>query len=646
MKNRAVIVGLCLVASVAWSLPVTGAEMPSLTNLEPGELANLQEEVLVQYVFVGYDQSQVDPDAFLSDLPAEYRPVIRSRLFYDITEYLGITYTFDHEVTFADDAYEDSFFTALGALGTPAPLTQAQKKYNKQHHNVVRVRADNNVFIDAPSVEKWLIDNPPAGVDTERYTVFFVNWWDRDDFRFHVYTKFGEPEPSTGVDFGMSRSSRKIIAWGGTTPDDEETGLGSRGVNRVWFYDLSAGPEAWTNNWVVDQENLFGSDAVEYRMPPIWEYAADGFRNPGELAGDLSRVARYVAIDLLFTTSPLYPPALTPLRLPQSIGLDINTVNGWPEAGVDPSEAFQDLSLLLDELGELDHIPYTADIENIPFDGKAQQCFEGWAVLRPPELCYPSRTQYPAGANLFLHAALNRESLIDGTGADYEGVLMNYATGDAPTPLGYADDNRIDGTQSFVFSFVSPGIVEAGYGLTATQIHEFGHHLGMSHPHDGFDYEEFRDFGPGKDRFFAWSGDQTNSIMSYIDVNWDFSQFDRDNFDRVRTAAYLTNANAIAELVLASPDADAAAGELALADAEASSAETAFAGHDYPGAFAHGLAAYEHTLAAAALAGVTVTPGENGWVVLPPPPDGGEVIVKPGYAFVDTYRRIDRRALP
>lgn len=646
MKVRVLLVGLCIAALGAWMLPAAGAQESSLANLDPGELASLEEDVLVQYVFVGYEPEQVDEATFLSGLPGEYRPIVRSRLFYDIVEYLGITYTYQYDVTYADDAFEDAFFTALPTMGTPSHLTKWQNKYNQQRQNLVRVRADNNLFIDAPSVEKWLIDNAPAGVDTERNTVFFINWWGRDDFRFHVYTKFGEPDPDTGYDFGVNRASRKLIAWGGTTPDDEETGLGSRGVNRVWFYDLSAGPEAWTSNWVVDQEDLFGSPDVEYRMPPIWEYASNGYRDPSALAGDLSKVARYVAIDLLFTTSPSYPPALTPLRLPDSINLDINTVNGWPEPGVDPSEAYQTLPLLLDELGELDHVQYSADVEDFAYDGKARQCFEGWAVDRPREPCYPRRTQYPIGANLFLYAALNREALIDGAGADYEGVLLNYATADAATPLGYADDNWVDGTQSFVVNFVSPGIVEAGYGLTTTQIHEFGHHIGMSHPHDGFDYEDFRDFGPGRDLFFAWSGDQSNSIMSYIDVNWDFSQFDRDNFDRFRAAAYLTNANAIAQLVLASPDAGAAAGALAQADAQAGAAEAAFAAHEYLDAFNSARSAYLSTLDAAELANVTVTPGENGWVVLPPPADDALVDATPDYVFVDRYRRIDRRALP
>ena len=49
--------------------------------------------------------------------------------------------------------------------------------------------------------------------------------------------------------------------------------------------------------------------------------------------------------------------------------------------------------------------------------------------------------------------------------------------------MGFADDNYRDGTQSLVFSFISPEIVELalGYGLTTTMIHEVGHHIGLSH---------------------------------------------------------------------------------------------------------------------------------------------------------------------
>ena len=43
-------------------------------------------------------------------------------------------------------------------------------------------------------------------------------------------------------------------------------------------------------------------------------------------------------------------------------------------------------------------------------------------------------------------------------------------------------------------------------------------------------------------------------MMSYIDLNWDFSQFDRDNMNRFLAAAFACfNSNQIAADILADP---------------------------------------------------------------------------------------------
>ncbi len=47
-------------------------------------------------------------------------------------------------------------------------------------------------------------------------------------------------------------------------------------------------------------------------MPPIWEYGTtNAYRPFTDLSGDLAKVIRYVAIDMLFTPSPIYDPAAT-----------------------------------------------------------------------------------------------------------------------------------------------------------------------------------------------------------------------------------------------------------------------------------------------------------------------------------------------
>ncbi len=579
--------------------PATAAPASSFSHLNPGGQPRLTERVPVNVVFVGYEPAQVDRAEYLTGLARRYEPVVQSRLFYGITEKLGITYTYDYRVSYANTAYENRFFGELSRLARPAPRTDYQDRYNAQARNVLDV--GQNHAIDAPSVERWLAFNPPAGVDTRRNTVYLINWYGRSDFKFHVYTKTDEPDPDTGYNFGAERDNRKMIAWGGTTADDEENGLGR--TRRVWFHDLSAGPESWTANYDVTNADVDGDQVPDYRMPPTWEYVAGGYRSPAALAGDLSRITRYVALNLLMTTSPLYPVELPTPTPPRTIDIDSNTYEGWP--GVDASERYVTPALLLDELSELrwrNRLSY--DNQDLPFDARAEACYLGVLTGTP---CYPGQDLPPAFANLYLHSLENLPRTQDDAGrVDYELPMFNYAVGegvDAPF-LGYADDDYVDGDQTFVYNIVSPEIAAAGYGLTTTMIHEVGHHVGLHHPHDGYDSERNLLYGAGGEFFYAWVGDESNSMMSYIDVNWDFSQFDRDNSDRFLAAAYNEAANRLAAAVLADPDAHRASGELRAADALLGVATVAFAAHQYRAAYAAADLAYGRVVAAARRVGV------------------------------------------
>ena len=137
-------------------------------------------------------------------------------------------------------------------------------------------------------------------------------------------------------------------------------------------------------------------------------------------------MARYVGINLLFTSSPLYPPYLTPPDLPHSINIDSNTYEGIP--GVDASGQFIKPGLVVGELSELQRTSrFSYDNQDLPFTGKARQCYELWLEDVP---CYPE-LDYPAFANLFLSNALNLERTQDDAGrVDYELPNFNYATTD------------------------------------------------------------------------------------------------------------------------------------------------------------------------------------------------------------------------
>jgi len=616
MKHKALVLLVVVVLLSGPLLPMNTLAgppaPPALTTLEPGGFRDIAQDLRVNVVFVGYEPGSgpfnVDEAEFRSGLPSTYRPLYRYTMdsFYDLPPgFFGLTFNYtDYNVLFADSAFENAFFGYLGSIAKPKPLTSSQQDYNTQSARSLDVTS--NAWIDAPSVEQWLADNtgPLLGVDTAQYTVFFINWWGRPDFQFHVYTKTDEPDPDTDYNFGEVRGSRKMIAWGGTTPDDEESGLGS--LHRIWFYDLSAGPEYWTRNWDLDDADVNGDGALDYRMPPVWEYGnVTGYRPFNNLSGDLAKVLRYVAIDMLFTSSPGYKPAISPPELPRTIQVDLNVIQADPD--VDGSEWIQP-SLIAQELGELEPFnTVSVEISSIPFDSRLAQVFTCWGT---DSSCYGNRLYRDAWGDLLLYFSDHLIQFLEGD-ADYEVPFFafNLAEGMLDNGLlGYADDNWVDGTQSYVYGFDNPGYQELGYGFTTTVIHETGHHLGRPHPHDGYDYESNVDFGPRGDYYFAWSGDESNTIMSYIDLNWDFGQFDRDNMNRYMTAIYINESNAILEDIYSSPRAGEVASLLVSADDHAAQALLAYAAMDWAGAALKAQAAYGDVLAAADQIKVAVEP--------------------------------------
>ena len=166
----------------------------------------------------------------------------------------------------------------------------------------------------------------------------------------------------------------------------------------------------------------------------------------------------------------------------------------------------------------------------------------------------------------------------------------------------------MDGTQSYVFEFDTPEYRDLGYGFSTTTVHEFGHHIGMSHPHDGYDSGAGRRLRPAGDFYFVWSGDESNTIMHYLDLSTSFGEFDRDNMYRYLAAVYVNQTNALLPAIYKKPGVAKQASLLLAADARAGAALTAYAAMDYAGAAANAKLAYDKVIAAAARLKVPIEP--------------------------------------
>ena len=571
--KRRVVLTCVLIAVASSVVPASGQVF---AHLRPGKIASLRERVPVNVVFVGISAKRIEQPYFKASLPLAYRPVLRiASLLKHKPQPLGLSYTFDYRFHFASKAYDDAFFGYLKKSAADTPLTHWQERYNAQ---AGRVDIDKNHAIDAASVERWLATHPPKGIDTRRNTVFLIDWYGRKDFRHHVYTKAIEPDSSWGAPGAYSEPDRDVfVAWGGTAADDPEDGNGI--TRRLWFYDLSAGPDYWSGNWDVttmDPGPLNRPLDTSRRIPPSWEYAADGIRAPDRLTDDLAALTRYVAIDLLFTPSPLYPAITTPNGRPASIELDMNFYDtpGFESAAKGSApvmlRTFRNLAPWL---------RFSADTKPVDFTNADHlSCFAQWSTvyLASGPSCYQD-ARYTAEANLVLFHSRNRKQFFDG-GGDYEGGSFVYhVPGQAGPCYAYADDDRLTGAQSFVFAFLGAPC-EPDMGWSDLLIHEYGHHVGLSHPHDGYDSEEEKDFGPADNFAFVYAGTEVNSAMAYHSVNNEFSQFDADNMARWAAEGYVSSANMLAARLLA---AGVSARTLAKADDLVGAAAKALSAHRY-----------------------------------------------------------------
>jgi hypothetical protein len=600
-KRLFVLLNLVLVLSLVMVSPAAAKDFQR--GLQPGQQVTYEQKVPINIVFIGYPRNTIDKDEMLDVLPDSYAPIVRYPPFYGLQgRDMGLNFNFEYKVTFAGQDLANRFFRYLKQIGTAGEPTDYQLSYNDQETNVLDV-GDEVLYVDAPSVEKWLARN---FAKEKGYTVVFINWYSRPDFSFHVCTKTDVVDTDTGYNFGEIRPTRKMIAWGGSS-------------SRLWFYDLSAGPEAWTDNWVVDVTDLDGNGAEDYRMPPIWEYDEDGYRDPSALSSDLGLVARFVGINLLFTASPLYDPLAT---APGAGGRRIVHINMFED---DPNSLGTDWINTSEVQAQFERFQPYYDwevnlVDTNPIDPDAQRALRIFAELDPSADCW---NQFGTPfAELFCFFDLNRADYIPDYGT-YDSVTGIFAfnttaenLGGQFGLLGFADDNWVDGTPSYVFQFDGAEYRDLGYGFTTTTVHEGGHHFGLSHPHDGYDSELGLDYGPADDFYFAWSGDESNTVMHYLALSNEFGQFDQDNMYRWEMAGYLNWSNALLAEIQAHPNAKQVRERVRVAKNFAEIALKSFDQWKFRQAAANAYKAYDQLARAAVRLGIGL-PGEDKMLISP-----------------------------
>ena len=168
--------------------------------------------------------------------------------------------------------------------------------------------------------------------------------------------------------------------------------------------------------------------------------------------------------------------------------------------------------------------------------------------------------------------------------------------------------------QTFIYTDTTPDY-NAVFGHGAVLEHEVGHHLGFNHPFHGYrcltetcGVGEFIPFGGSGLGWFSRAGNYSSGMMTYVNVNNDYSRFELDNLQRWLTWQYLDLSNFVVGEIARSPHASSVSGALVQADARAGAALTAYRQYDYDGAEQLARAAYDGVVAAAAAINVKLAP--------------------------------------
>lgn len=586
------------------------ATAQSFSTLQPGQFREINQNLRINIVFVGYHQGggprDINEAAFRAGLPPFGKAADFKR-----GQWLGNRFNYDYRLVYANQNFEDQFFGFLSANSFPyGTVSPFQDYYNNETTRSLTIPED--YYIDSTLTEKWLGDHSASvGVDSSQYTIFFINWFGKPGFRFHTFVNYlrPDPDPDTGFDTAANSWYSDMMAWGGTTADDEQNGLGS--TKRIWFYDLSAGPDGNSKNYILDIGDITGDGYDDYRIPPIWEYGnMSAYRPFDDLSGDLASVVRYIALDCLFTTSPIFNPDLAN-PMPTSIQDDLNYYDGDAPA---TGRSLTNAPRLKQEWSKLrPDNQFSVKQRNLSYSGQARDVYlcsiQSFGHPNVALNCYPgSMPGALFDLNNYHFDHLNE--YVSGN-PDYQAVTFTYTV---------KDSDFYGGALGIAFPFLPSGGLRNGFtytwlpassrqytGNTDLAMHEVGHHLGMNHPHDTYDIFDGYFYLATSEPFF-WLGDESESVMGYRFLTYNFGQFDRDNMDRWLTAMYINHSNELLAGIIANNDHSQFFPRLTRADNDAADSLAAYQRMDYRIAVSLAKRSYDNVLKVAQRLGVQISP--------------------------------------
>ena len=502
-------------------------------------------EVTVKVVLVGFDQGSIDTSYFTwkYQTPADRISNVWNR---DNWLETGVTFSLSYDFVFTQPSFKQDLVTYLREIEETKTDVNRWFYYweydEKAEMWTKKYYTTDYVTYDAEKVENWLFEHRAA------YDGFPENGWTfllmylpelpsltYDQFKTYV-RDYSEPKgvkphyysiSPVDVDRGFRLRYRDFM-------------IGYGGHSRLWFLDLSAGPTWWS--WEDFPLQIVLEDQSIQLDSPI------GKQWLTQYLADYTRELTYNIIVPEFIYDPIY----TRKYVFKVFVLDDRTAEEKTSVSIEDTirpdlikSAFEDLTpyatvnVTVDFM-DTDKYPELANLldanrrllETFAYKNIVYETFE--YIDERPIYKYlqdnlnqfvpqPSRNECEFTVPIFAFA-LSGDAHFGGSekwyvGWDMDRTYEGIAQGDlVMIGMSQTDFQYGDYTEQ-------PG---KGLGLTNTVIHEAGHIIGLSHPHN-----------------YGSIGDFTVSVMGYFTYDYVFGQHDKDALQRIHTDKVIMNTSSI-----------------------------------------------------------------------------------------------------
>jgi hypothetical protein len=498
---------VCLIAVSSSTLLVLGLQN---TKVDTSVVATRSVPLSIRIVFIGFNQSGIDT-TYMNW--RENIPFKRVSQILSEPRDAGVVFNLDYDFIFASSQFEKELVTYLKKM-------QVSRNQLNPWFGV----SVGNSFYDANKVEEWLFQNREmyGGLPPNGYTFLVANLTQLPSITYDQLARPWMKQPPTphyysveyqDLDLGYRARNRDFMtAWGGH--------------HRFWFIDLSAGPSFNTPNDAplqavitslgIDLRTVYGIRwLTEYLSDYIWESVLNLAVPQFTYAPKYSE--RYHIVVTILDNRTNEEKRQIPIN--RTVGPDLiqrSYKDLAPYSDVKVTVKFKNCSDDPELLGEIRN-SYKRSADPTQSYVDLRPLYRFFQVRLNQYVANISQDEKEFTIPVFCFAF--SQSYL---GYTYKWDVSSPSRIDE-TFSGLAQEDMVLGALTQVNEFDRGNIVDPpqptkGMGFTQLIVHEVGHILGLMHPHQ---YGDINDF--------------VSSPMSYFCYEYNFSQFDKDALRRMHT---------------------------------------------------------------------------------------------------------------